>query len=247
MKLMLLACEIIYREACYCISRTKNIVDAKFLPKGLHDIGCDTMSKSLQEEIDAISRDEYEAILLGYALCNNGIRGLRSEIPLIVPKAHDCITLLMGSKEKYREYTVKHPGTYFRSTGWSERNTAEKDENGRTKSVMTQLGLNRTFEEYAEKYGEENAKYIFEFTEGWKKNYDTLSYIEIKELGIFQEYEDSAKQEAEEKGWRFKKLEGDIRLIQNLVNGLWNPDEFLTVPVKHTIVPTHQDDVIGLE
>ena len=62
-------------------------------------------------------------------LCNNGVAGLRTKrVSLIVPRTHDCITLLLGSKERYREYFDAHPGTYFHFTGWIERNVpAEKD------------------------------------------------------------------------------------------------------------------------
>ncbi|MFV1980286.1 MAG: DUF1638 domain-containing protein [Rhodothermia bacterium] len=33
----------------------------------------------------------------------------------VLPRAHDCITLLMGSRTRYLEYFKAHPGTYFRS------------------------------------------------------------------------------------------------------------------------------------
>ena len=76
MKLILLACEIMYREISYCVSRSKNIVDVKFIRKGLHDVGEKEMSAALQGEIDQVPTGRYEAILLGYGLCSNGIRGL---------------------------------------------------------------------------------------------------------------------------------------------------------------------------
>ena len=245
MKLIIIACEIVYREINYCISQSENMVDARFMKKGLHDIGCEKMSEFLQEEIASIPRNGYDAILLGYALCNNGIVNLRSEhAPLVVPKAHDCITLLMGSKERYKAYMDKHPGTYFRSTGWLERNSAELDDEGKPKSVMTQLGLNKSHEEYVAEYGEENAKYIMEVMGGGLEHYDTLAYIDIEELGGFRELEKEAAREAAEKGWELLEMRGDIGLLKRLIDGKWNEDEFLVLPPGKTIQPSHDGEVI---
>ena len=33
-----IACEIMFREVCLCASKSKNIVDTVFMPKGLHGI-----------------------------------------------------------------------------------------------------------------------------------------------------------------------------------------------------------------
>ena len=97
---------------------------------------------------------------------------------LVVPRAHDYITLLLGLKEKYSNYMAQHPGTYFRSTGWFERNMPEIREDSRPKSITTQLGLNRTFQEYVEKFGEDNARYLMEVLNG-TKHYDTIAYIKL--------------------------------------------------------------------
>ena len=168
MRLIILTCEVMYREISYCVARSKNIVDVRFLQKGLHDIGQEEMSKTLQAEINQVPKDKFEAILLGYALCGNGIKGLTTEeTTLVVPRAHDCITLLLGSKEKYSNYMAQHPGTYFRSTGWIKRDMPEIGEDGKPKSIMTQLGFGRTFEEYVKKYGEDNARYIMETLKSW--------------------------------------------------------------------------------
>ena len=80
----LIACEVMFRELSYCAAKSKNIIDVVFLSKGLHDMGAEKMLSSLQDEIDRVDIEKYEAILLGYALCNNGIVGLRSSIPIIV-------------------------------------------------------------------------------------------------------------------------------------------------------------------
>ena len=244
MRLKVIACEIMFREICYCVCQSKNIVDITSLRKGLHDIGQKKMSKALQEEIDQVSKDQYEAILLGYGLCNNGVAGLTAgKIPLIVPRAHDCITLLLGSKERYREYFDAHPGTYFRSTGWIERNFLDEEHKG--KDIPSQLGMNRTLEEYVVKYGEENALYLMETFEKWNglRNYDRIAYIDMG-VGNFQEYEEKARKEASDKGWKFKRLNGDIGLLRRLIDGDWNQEEFLVVRPGEKIIPTYVGGII---
>ena len=246
MRLIILACEIIYREISYCVAKSINVVDVKFLQKGLHDIGQEEMFKTLQAEINQVPKDRYEAILLGYGLCSNGIEGLTTEeTTLVVPRAHDCITLLLGSKEKYSNYMAQYPGTYFRSTGWIERNMPEIGEDGGPESIMTQLGLNRTFQEYVEKFGEDNARYLMEVLSG-TKHYDTITYIDMG-IGNFDGHEQKAREEAQEKGWNFIKLQGDIGLLQRLVDGEWNPDEFLVVKPGQRIKPIYFDNIIRAE
>ena len=104
MRLKLIACEIAFREICLCAANSRNVVDPQFLPKGLHDIETRDMVARLQEEIDGTD-EKYGAILLGYGLCNNGTVGLVARnAPLVLPKAHDCITFFLGSRRRYQEF-----------------------------------------------------------------------------------------------------------------------------------------------
>lgn len=246
MRLIVIACEILYREISYCVAQSRNVVDARFLRKGLHEVGEEEMSKTLQDEIDQVPKDKYDAILLGYGLCSNGIRGLTTgQIPLVVPKAHDCITLLLGSKERYRDHFDKHPGTYFRSTGWIERDSSDTGQDEKPGRFLTQLGFGRSFEELVAKFGEDNARYVVETLQSWDwtNNYDRLAYIDM-DIGHFPEYEDLARLEAQEKGWTFERLEGDIGLLRRLVDGEWNPGEFLVLQPGNKIHPIYVGDII---
>src|SRR6202000_2644156 len=101
MRLMLIGCGLLLRELSDAIVRSPHLVDARFLPAGLHDTGAKSMRQRLQQEIDTIETSDYDSIVLGYALCGMGMAGLRApSIPLVLPRAHDCITLLMGSRNK---------------------------------------------------------------------------------------------------------------------------------------------------
>lgn len=239
-KYKLIACEILFRELCYCSAHTKNLIDIEFLPKGLHDIGSEKMSSRLQEIIDKVEPGKYDAIILGYALCNNGVVGLHSHTKLVIPRAHDCITLLLGSKERYMEYHSNNSGAYYKSTGWIERDANPSDIGD---SIPQQLGITSTYQEYVEKYGEENAQYIMEMTGDWLKNYNKFTYITTP-FGNFDHYLEMTKKAAEEKNWDFEVIEGDLNILQRLVDGDWNEKDFLIIDSGMTIKATYKDDII---
>jgi len=127
MRFKLLACEILYREISSLTADLPHQVDVEFLPQELHVIGRVRMKNKMSEYLAAVNEDLYDAILLGFALCSGGIAGLSAgKIPLIVPRAHDCITLFLGSRKRYQDYFEANSGTYFMTTGWFEQDNALK-------------------------------------------------------------------------------------------------------------------------
>ena len=239
-RLVLIGCAVLHRECHYCAAVSRNIVEVRLCEKALHDIGAGRMSARLQAEIDAVDTGAYDAILLAYGLCNNGMVGLHAKVPIVAPRAHDCITLLMGSKEKYLEYFNRNPGTYYHSSGWVERSTSSFDN---PDSTTTRMGIS-TYQEYVDKYGEENAKYLME-TLGMMANYDKFAYIDTG-VGNFPAYKAEVRQAAAKNGWKFEEIPGSVDLLLRLVNGEWADDDFLVIPPGDTIEPTHDKKIIRL-
>jgi len=243
MKLKLISCEVFYREFNTVVARSPHTVDAEYLPKGLHDIGTRGMQERLQARIDLVD-ETYDALLMGYGLCNNGIVGLSSgKTKMIVPRAHDCITLFLGSKERYMEYFENNAGVYFQTTGWIERGTASGELSQIT--VGKKLGTQQTYEELVEKYGEENAQYLWEQLGDQYKHYGKMTFIEmgIEPNGSFEQI---ARDKAAERNWQFEKVRGEMGMFERLVNGIWNENEFLIVPPGRQIVAPYDDGVIAL-
>jgi len=241
-RLKLIACEILYREICAAVARSKNQVDVEFLPKGLHDIGQEGMSGRLKEAIAAVDQDEYEAVLMGYALCSNGLVGLAAgKVPLVVPRAHDCITLFLGSKERYLDYFQANPGVYFKTSGWIERGSQLSQGDGRP--IRFSDGGTPSYEDLAARYGEDNAAFLYEQLREMTHNYRRIAFIE---MGIEPDgrFEERARRDAASRGWEFEKLAGDMGLVQALVDGPWDEKRFLVVPPGHRVAPSFDEAII---
>ena len=245
MRLKLIACEILYREFCLAVAQSVNQVDVEFLPKGLHDIGQSGMSAEIAKALDAVRPDEYDAVVLGYGLCSNGLVGLAAcDVPLVLPRAHDCITLFLGSKERYLDYFENHPGTYFKTSGWVER--GDQLEQLQSQSVQHQTGMNQTYEELVEKYGENNAKFLYEQLCDMTRNYGRIAFIE---MGIEPDdrFERTARQLAADNEWEFEHVAGDMRLVRKLLDGPWDEEHFLTVPPGHRIATSFDRLIVKAE
>ncbi len=241
MRLKLIACEIMYRELCAAVARSVNLVDVEFLPKGLHDIGQAGMSSRLAEVLAAVDKTKYEAVLLGYGLCSNGVVGLRAQsIPLIVPRAHDCITLFLGSKQRYLEYFQAHPGMFFKTSGWIERGVGLIQ--GGQEPTHSQSALAQSFEDLVARYGEDNARFLYEELCNMR-HYAGLTYIE---MGVEPDdrFQRQSEAEAESRGWQYEKLVGDMRLLQGLLDGPWDDERYLVVPPGKRIAASFDERVV---
>ncbi|MDB4583077.1 DUF1638 domain-containing protein [Draconibacterium sp.] len=238
-KYKLLTCAVLYRECYYCASKAKHFIDVQIIEQGLHDIGTEKMSSRLQKEIDKVDAEKYKAILLGYGLCNNGIVGLKSELPLVVPRGHDCITILLGSKEKFQKYFDANPGTFFQSAGWIEQ---AKDNLSNPESTTRLMGIG-SYQEYVKEYGEENAKYIIKSLGGGLNHYDKFAYIDTK-VGDQSKLKEHAKQNAKDNNWKYEELEGNTNLLLKMMNGEWDEDNFLVIQPGESIEPSYCAKVI---
>jgi hypothetical protein len=234
MRLQFIVCKVLQKEAYFCAARSRNSVDVVVLRQGLHQEP-EKLRAEIQKQLDnttdisAVGNadDEtspkggqgrpYDATLLGYGLCSNGIVGLHSQIPVVVPRGHDCITLLLGSKDKYKDYFDSHKGIYWFSPGWIETDTQPGKER-----------FERTLKEYIAKYGKENAHYLMATEQNWLKEYHWATYIDWGFASSLAEKE-YTKQAAEHLGWNYDIVKGDSGLMQRLVDGIWDEREFLIV------------------
>jgi hypothetical protein len=235
---LLLTCSVLARESYLCAARSRNIIEIRLLDQNLHDLGAEKMSARIQEALDAADPSRFKAVLLGYGLCNNGIVGLHSALPLVVPRAHDCITLLLGSKARYSDYFNRNPGTIYESVGWIEA-IRHRPDNPRTSLLRYDQKM---YQEFVEKYGADNADYLMEEL-GGLSHYSHLAYIDMP-VGQSAEHSETAADLAREHNWTFDRIPGNVGLLQKLVDGEWTPEDFLIVQPGQSIAPSYNDDVI---
>ena len=267
MRIKVIACEVMFREICLCAAQSPHTVDLEFLKRGLHD-NPEMLREQVQRAIDAtechsegaqrpknleggarsfacaqddiVPSVKYDAIVLGYGLCSNGTLGLEARgAPLVIPRAHDCITFFLGSKDLYYRHFHDEPGTYWYTSGWIERagshvpRTREEGE-----------GLQMPYDEMVEKYGADNAAYLLEVQQAWIKRYSRAAFIDLK-IGPHQALRGEVVGIAHERKWDFQDLPGDLRLIRKMLDGEWEEEEFLIVRPGQRVARGNDEEIIS--
>jgi hypothetical protein len=206
------------------------------------------MLARLQEIVDRQENAGYDAIVLGYGLCGLGLVGLMARtVPLVIPCAHDCITFFMGSKERYLEYFYAHPGVYFKTSGWIERADGSPQSAGAGKvgacCYDDSSSKNYSYDELVAKYGEEDAREIYDILTGAAVHYNQLTYIDMG-VGPSAVFEKIVIADAASNGWKYERIRGDMSLMQRLVDGPWDDGAFLVLKPGFRIDPSYDLSVI---
>lgn len=243
MRLKAIVCQVMTREMERAAPRSPHSVEVEVLTMGLHDLGA-AMGSHLQERIDAADAGGYDAILLGYGLCGRGTEGLSARSKqLVLPRAHDCIGILMGGHQKYAEYFEGHPGVYYRSPGWIEFQAPGQWLQPAQATMKNTLGERRTREELVAQYGEENGSYLFEQFSAYRRHYSGLTYISTG-VPSDENCHSLARAEAEREGWDFDEVKGSPAMLQRMVNAEWDAESFLVVPPGTTVCAALGDAVV---
>jgi len=209
----------------------------RVLPAGLHARPRE-LRRRLQTEIDALS-DSVRGIGLLYGVCGRGTVGLTARsAPLAVARVHDCIGAFLGGHERYLREFRKQPGTRYLTAGWLEaaETPSAADEKEPKSTSDDGSGLYASFGELKERYGEENARFICEFRDSWKRNYRRACYIRFPGEPEWPKGRLLMRDLARDLGWEHAVLEGDESLIDALLSGRWHDPRILIVPPNHKVV-----------
>jgi hypothetical protein len=186
-----------------------------FMDYGLHRAP-GRMASTLQPLIDAV--EEPSLIVLGYGLCGTGLAGLQArQHTLLIPRAHDCIAILLGSRDAYTREFETEPGTYYLSKGWLESGSNPLQE----------------YEEYVERYGQEDAEWIMDQQ---YQHYKRLVFVAHNEadLAAYRPQALAVARFCERWGMRYEEKLGTDSYVRRLVEAAADPgkagEDFVIVP-----------------
>lgn len=213
-KVALIGCNVFREELDAYADLLRKFDSIDVLEMGLHDYP-DTLRERLQEKIDVLEQDDsIEYIVLAYGVCGGGTIGLQTrKACLVLPKAHDCISILLGNSRRHEALQKEKPSTYFYSPGWvREKKVPGPDREKWLRSL------------YQNRFDEEMIDELVEADEEAYSIYTTAGYVDITNNCGARSY---CKECSCTMGWEFKDLQGDEKWWVNLLSGSFDADQFL--------------------
>jgi hypothetical protein len=190
-----------------------------YLDYGLHNRPVE-MRPALQTQLDALQ--EPSTVIVGYGLCGNGVVGVESgPHTLIFPRTHDCIGMMLGSRERYAEEFAAEPGTYYLTRGWLESGD----------DPLTD------FHEYTEKYGAKRAERLIDMMFGSYRRLRLVAFSE-EELAEVRPLAAPVAEFCRDRwGLAYDEHLGDASLIERLARADTTSDDtdLLVIPPGTTI------------
>lgn len=188
----------------------------EFMDYGLHRVPA-KLTWTIQDLVDSI--DEPSLIVLGYGLCGTGLADVKArEHTLLIPRADDCIAILLGSYTAYMRAFAEEPGTYYLTKGWLESGSDPLKE----------------YNEYVEKYGPDDAAWIMDQQ---YQNYKKLVLVahSQEELEAYRPRARDVARFCEERwGMVYEERQGSDGFVRRLLEIAADlgtkDDDFLVVP-----------------
>ena len=202
---VIIACSVMAEELAAAAQGRQ--VEVVYLEQGLHRTP-DRMPDLIQAQIQAAGE---KAVALGYGLCSLGLAGVRAGAGgLIAPRAHDCMSLFMGSPALYSQRHEARPGTYYLTTGWVK---AEKD----PLSIMQN--------EYALRLGMETAQWAMREE---LKHYSHICFLNTG-VGDVDRVRSRTRANAKFFGKQYEEIPGSLEYFHRLLGGPYADSDFIVL------------------
>jgi hypothetical protein len=232
----LLACSVFEREIALLSRGAEHIAETRFFEMGLHD-NPNRMRGILQENLTSLEmRTDIEAVALAYGLCGRGTAGLQPRrLTLVIPRAHDCITVFMGSKERFAEHQRQCPGCYYYTPGWN-----------RNRRVPGPERLDALRSELAKKFDADDVEFLIQSEREQWAQHGNAAYLE---LGTDDAEPEAAYAQrcAEWLGWKFERMQGDAVLLRDLLWCNWDSERFQIVGPGQRLGHSPDESILSAE
>lgn len=221
----LLACDVFLDEIAALRDRAGPALGpVAWLEMGLHDQPT-RLRENITHTIAALESDPAIAVvLLAYGRCGNGLVGVRAgRVPLVLPRAHDCISILLGGPAAHETVLREQPGAYFYSPGWIRGRRVPGPDR---ETWLREL--------YAPRHPDD-PEIIDDLIETDREAFahqDCAAYVDITRNCAA---ESACRDCARHLGWTFRRLPGDPTLLSDLLTGPWDDTRFLVVPPGRVI------------
>jgi hypothetical protein len=231
-----ITCAVLETEIAHFARGLSHITRIEVLEQGLHNQP-DVLRAKLQKAIDRVETEtDADVIVLGYGLCSRGTVGVQtSRCRLVIARAHDCITHLLGDKDRYARYVAGRPGTYWYSPGWNKHAPMPGKERHE-----------KLHRQYTKEYGEDNAQFLMDTEQHWFKTYSNAAFVHLGVGDIEKEWQ-YTQQCAAWLGWHCDHQCGDPALLKDLLAGPWDNQRFVVLAPGETFRMTADDRVIEKE
>lgn len=204
MKTVILSCRTLEDELNAALIKSGMDYPVVWLESGLHNVP-KKLTRRIQEELDKIEADR---VLLAMGFCGNAMAGIHGNFEMILPRADDCISLLLGSVER-RMDVGRELSAYFFTEGWmrGERNIIVE------------------YEHTLEKYGEELTESIMEMM---YSHYRTLAILNCG-VGDVPSLFERTEEISQKLSLEQKELAGTLDWLVELFQGPWPEEKYITV------------------
>lgn len=205
---VIIACRVIRHELeALRLKNGDENIEIRYLDQNLHQTP-EKMPDLIQAEVDAAA-DYAQQIVLGYGLCSNGIVGVTARKQnIFIPRVHDCIALLLGSRQAYFKAFSERAGTYYLTPGWVAE---EKDPLGMVEN------------EYGPKMGREMAEWGIQEE---LKHYTHIVLINTG-AGDIEKLRERARKNAEFLGKLYEEVNGSGTYFEKILYGPYDKNDFV--------------------
>ncbi len=206
-KVKLLFCDV-FKEELALLKLPPEEYDIEYLPMGLH-----YHPNKLRQEISAAMArvSGYSLVILGFGLCGGSLNGIKApDSRVVMPRVHDCLPVLLGSREKYNELQKGDKRTFYFSGGW----------------VEGERMLIQEYERSCIQFGPKKALKIFRMM---FENYRRMMYIHTG-----HPRDASTLEKMREFAGIFNlpsfETTGNLEYLRKLVLGPWDEENFVIIP-----------------